>query len=116
MSDDVAYLSSIRDLLGEIDALLIGVDKPAFLSTDAIRSAVLLKLIFIGEATRHVSMTLRDCYPSVPWSDIVGFRNVAVHQYLEIDWERVWSTAIRNAPAYGEQVVMILAAEFPGES
>jgi uncharacterized protein with HEPN domain len=99
LSDDAAYLRNVCDLLSEIDELLISVDKPTFLGTDLIRSAVLLKLIFIGEATRHVSEALRERYPSVPWGDIVGFRNVAVHQYLEIDWERVWTTATSDAPA-----------------
>ncbi len=113
MQRDEVHLRNVLVLNDEINVLLAGVDEQSFLATDAIRSSVLLKLIFIGEATRYISDELKSRYPQVRWSRIVGFRNVTVHRYWGIDWDIVWSTATLEAPVYRKQVVAILAAEFP---
>ncbi len=113
MERDEIHLRNILVLFDDINSLLAGVDEQTFLATDAIRSSVLLKLIFIGEATRYISNDLRNRYPHVRWSRIVGFRNVTVHRYWEVDWDVVWSAATYDAPGYREQVKEILAAEFP---
>lgn len=109
---DEAYLRDIIDLITEIEALVACINEAQFIATDTTRSAVLLKLIFVGEATRHISDGLRDRYPHIRWSRIVGFRNVAVHQYRNVDWGIVWRTASNDAPAYRDQVSAILNAEF----
>ncbi|CAN5831157.1 hypothetical protein BH23CHL2_BH23CHL2_10800 [soil metagenome] len=113
MQRDEIHLRNILALGAELDALLTGVDASTFIATDCIRSAVLLKLIFIGEATRYISDELRNRYPEIRWSRIVGFRNVTVHQYWEVDWAIVWSTANFDAQEYRDQVAAILESEFP---
>lgn len=72
-----------------------------------------MKLIFVGEATAHVSKDMQTRYPEIPWGKIVGFRNVAVHQYRGIDWNIVWNAAIADVPAFRDRVHEILANEFP---
>jgi uncharacterized protein with HEPN domain len=39
---------------------------------------------FVGEAAARLSSELIQKYPSVPWADIVGLRNVFVHQYFGV--------------------------------
>ncbi|MFP4502786.1 MAG: DUF86 domain-containing protein, partial [Candidatus Hydrogenedentota bacterium] len=45
------------------------------------RLAVERKLEILGEAARRVSEELRRGHPEIPWTDIVGLRNVISHQY-----------------------------------
>ena len=49
-------------------------------------------LLVIGEASNHLSKSLMDRNTDVPWADIVGLRNILVHQYFGIDLGRVWET------------------------
>ena len=35
---------------------------------------------------------------SVPWKEIVGFRNIAVHAYFSVDWRVVHVTVTDDLP------------------
>ena len=70
------------------------------------------KLAVIGEAAAHVTDEFRACYPAVPWSRIVGFRNILVHAYFGIDWDEVWCAATQESPVLRRQVASIVRAEF----
>jgi uncharacterized protein with HEPN domain len=78
-----------------------------------LRSAVLQKLLIIGEAASRISKRIQERYPLVPWSDIVGFRNIAVHTYFSVDWGIVWTAATVDAPKLKQDVEQIIAQEFP---
>jgi uncharacterized protein with HEPN domain len=47
----------------------------------------------------------------VPWLDIVGLRNILVHEYFGIHWPLVWQTAVDHAPVLRNQIADILAAD-----
>jgi uncharacterized protein with HEPN domain len=38
----------------------------------------------VGEALARLSAEIKERYPSVPWPDIVGLRNILVHEYIGI--------------------------------
>lgn len=105
----------LRDVLEAADAVvgfLAGIDREAFLQSDLIRSAVLHKLTIIGEAAARLPQELRDRYPLIPWRQIVGFRNIAVHAYFSVDWQIVWTAASENVPELRRDVADIVAREF----
>lgn len=52
----------------------------------------------IGEAAGRLSDAAKDAHPRVPWSDIVGLRNVLAHEYGAIDYERLWEIATIDVP------------------
>lgn len=45
----------------------------------------------LGEALRGVSPELRVRHGELPWSEIIGMRNILVHDYFDIDQDIVWS-------------------------
>lgn len=45
--------------------------------------AVRMRLIEIGEATNALDRALLAHEPGIPWPDIVGMRNFAVHRYFD---------------------------------
>ena len=53
-------------------------------------SAVVRNLEVIGEAVANLSSDFKEKHPEVEWRDIKGFRNIAIHQYWNIDKEIVW--------------------------
>jgi uncharacterized protein with HEPN domain len=49
------------------------------------RDAILYNLVVVGEAAGRLSSETRDAAPEIPWSDIVGLRNLLAHEYFRID-------------------------------
>ena len=56
------------------------------------------RIEIIGEAARHVSETFRARHPEIPWTQIIGQRNILAHEYGEILLDRVWRTAKDSIP------------------
>lgn len=49
---------------------------------DILYDAAVRNLQTLSEATRMLPESLRRQYPTVPWREISGFRNILVHNYL----------------------------------
>jgi uncharacterized protein with HEPN domain len=59
--------------------------------TQSIRDqdAVIRRLIIIGEATKRLSTQFREVHPDIPWKEMAGLRDVVVHDYDEVDLDRL---------------------------
>lgn len=49
--------------------------------------AVLYNLVVIGEAVARLGDETRERAPEIPWTRIVGLRNLVTHQYFRVDLE-----------------------------
>jgi len=58
----------------------------------------------IGEAARHVSGTLRESHPEIPWRKIVAQRHVLAHDYGDIQQERLWVLVTDHLPSLLDQL------------
>lgn len=47
--------------------------------------AVLYNLVVIGEAAAQISDETRARAPEIPWTKVVGLRNLVAHEYFRID-------------------------------
>ena len=56
-------------------------------------------LQIIGEAVRGLSSEFVAANSEVPWSDIIGMRNILVHHYFGIDRDAVWNVIEDDLPA-----------------
>jgi uncharacterized protein with HEPN domain len=56
-------------------------------------------LELVGEAATRVPRDLQQRHPDVPWSGIIGLRNVLIHGYDKIDWDQIWMVLSRDLPA-----------------
>ena len=83
MRTDWLYLADIVAAADSIARFIAGMEDDAAFYTDELRqSAILQKLIVIGEAASRLSREFCAARPEVEWADIVGFRNIAVKQGL----------------------------------
>ena len=62
------------------------------------RDAALWSLTVIGEAAGKISRSFRDQHEEIPWREIIGLRNVLVHNYAEIDLDIVWAIISHSVP------------------
>ena len=93
---------------------LADIKPEAWVESELVRSAVLQKLIVLGEAAGAVSSDCRERYPDIPWATVRAFRNVAVHEYFAVEWPRVYAIALGDVPLLAEQLIGVLRAEHPG--
>lgn len=113
MPRDDLYLLEIIEATDHVRAFLAGVDDDVWADSELLRSAVLQKLLVIGEAVRGLTVDVKTRHPNLPWPHVVAFRNVAVHEYFAVEWPEVWHIAQHELPTLREQVLDVLRAEFP---
>lgn len=107
------YLCDILEAADAIAKFIADISAENFGKNDLIRSAVLQKLLIIGESAARLSEDFKAKRPEFPWREIVGFRNIAIHAYFAVDWKIVWKAAIINAPQLRRQIAEILSKEYP---
>lgn len=100
----------IQDILKSIETIaqfLEGVTLAEFRKNRLIIDAVVRNFDIIGEASNHIPKTIQNQYSDIPWRDIVGMRNILIHEYFDMESDVVWYTAKRHLPKLKEQLVSI---------
>lgn len=111
MRRDRQRLNDILEALDWIAQAVSGCTEAEFLANETLCYALAHRLTVVGEAAARLSPELTGRHQSVPWPDIVGLRNILVHEYFGIHWPLVWQTAVDDAPALRAQIEAILKAE-----
>ena len=109
MRSERLYLTDIVDAAEAIADFIADLDEAGFYGDLKTQSAVLQKLITIGEAAARLSAQFRVQYPQIEWRDIVAFRNILVHAYFSIKLDIVWTTATEDVPELQRMVAEILS-------
>jgi uncharacterized protein with HEPN domain len=112
MRHEKLYLIDIVEAAQAIERFITGEDFEDFEQNEMMNSAVLQKLMVIGEAAARLPKDFTQRFSEVPWLDIIGFRNIAVHEYFAIRWDIVWVAASEEVPVLKEQIEKILIEEF----
>ncbi len=97
MKGDLLYIEQILDAAHKIRAFTEGVNSEAFEKNTEKSSAVILQLAIIGELSKRLSEEFK-ARVSLPWKEIAGFRNRAMHEYLSLDLDEVWKTVENDIP------------------
>jgi uncharacterized protein with HEPN domain len=113
MRRDDQRLNDILEALDWIATAISGRTEADFLADETLCYAVAQKLTIIGEAVARLSPGVKTRHDSAPWADIVGLRNILVHEYFGVHWPFVWQTAVDQAPVLRRQIVEILGAKLP---
>ena len=70
-------------------------------------SGVCMQLIFIGESVKVIDSKDKAYlpqYPDIPWTAIMGLRDIIAHEYHRIDEEEIYSVVVKDLPALLNQV------------
>lgn len=65
-------------------------------------------LLIIGEAVVRLGREFHSKHPAVPWAQIVGMRNILVHEYFGVDYEEIWTAVNRDVPNLKREVEGLL--------
>ncbi len=91
MKSDRVYLEQILDSIEKVRQFVSGMDQAVFLKDQKTQSAVIMQLALIGEMAKRVSPPTKSSI-NVPWREIAGFRDRAIHDYYQIDLQIAWDT------------------------
>jgi uncharacterized protein with HEPN domain len=98
MRRDNAYLLDILIAARKALKFLEGMTWEEFERSDLHQSAVMRPLEIIGEAARRISQQTRDAHPEIPWTQMIGLRNLLIHEYFRLDLMTVWDTVQNDLP------------------
>jgi len=76
-----------------------------------VKNAISMCILQIGELVGKLSNEFKNTYNAMPWKDIKAMRNIAAHNYGEIDLEVLWETVSTDVPILREYCEKILNIE-----
>jgi len=82
--------------------------KQAFDSSELIQVWIVHHLQILGESARGISEESQKRNSQIPWSKIIGFRNILVHHYFAIDPSEIWQVVVMDIPPLKEEIGRIL--------
>jgi len=97
-SRDPAYLWDMLHATRDIRQFTIGVSFEQYMKNKMMQLAVERLLEVIGEAARNVSDAFKKAHPEILWKQIIGQRNILIHEYGDIVQDRIWSVVESDIP------------------
>ena len=102
----------IENTLKHIDLAmsnLENISKDAFEKDSMLSRAVSFSIVQIGEQLNRLETIFGKEHPEIKWSMARSMRNVLVHDYVEVDLNRVYDTVKNDLPILKNQLSQLLA-------
>jgi len=103
------YLNDIHAAILRIETYAEGGEE-TFFHDGKTQDAIIRQISIIGEAVAKLPESLKSKYSEIPWKDIVGMRNIVIHDYADTDLPSVWETVERDLPLLKRTVEKILSS------
>jgi uncharacterized protein with HEPN domain len=105
--DDQLRFSDMAEAIRQIGKYAAEGKEP-FEKNELVQVWIVHHLQVLGEAARGVSTESQNLHPQIPWSKIIGFRNILVHHYFAINPGEIWRVVTVELPPLKEEIEMIL--------
>lgn len=105
------YLTDIKESIESINTYIDGLTYGTFFNDRKTVDAVARNISVIGEAVKNLPEEIKIKYPEVPWVEIIGMRNKAIHEYWSVDEEILWETIKNDLLSFKKQIEDILEEE-----
>ena len=97
MKNEKVYIEQMLDSVAKIEAFTHDMKKEDFMNDSKTQSAVIMQLTVIGELVKKISPKTKES-SDIPWKEIAGFRDRAIHHYFGMDLNVIWDTVILDVP------------------
>jgi uncharacterized protein with HEPN domain len=96
--DDDLLINDMIECCSSIFAYTKGMNYEAFCNSKITVDAVIRNFEIIGEASKIVSEEIKAAYPLIEFKLMTDFRNLLIHEYFGIDYEKVWEVINNELP------------------
>ena len=83
MTGDRARIEHMLQSIERIQDAMKDVSEEDFFQSRILLDAMSFNFAILGEAANKVSDRLQTDYPEIPWGDIIGMRNILIHDYVK---------------------------------
>ncbi len=104
---DRMRLQDILDAIQTIESYTVS-SYEEFLEDYKTQNAILYSLIIVGEAASRISEDYKEEHLEVPWSAMIGTRNIIVHGYDHVKLQIVWEIIQRDLSSLKSQIEEII--------
>lgn len=97
-------LKRCDDVANKLDFFKL--DYQSWIANPYVRDSFLVSVSQIGELYAHTTAGLcRDLFPNIPWKQVKALRNIIVHTYVDVDYERIWKYINSDIPELRETLL-----------
>ena len=105
------YLSDIAESINKIETYTRGIDYDSFCCNDMMFDAVVRNLEVIGEASKNVPDEIKSKYPEIPWKQMIGLRNILIHEYFGVDESIIWEIITKDIKETKPSILKVIQGE-----
>lgn len=85
------YIQDMLDAIVKIQAKTESITKEELDNHDDLSLIIERLFEILGEAANRIPKELQDKFPTIPWSSIIGMRNIIIHSYDKVDTTYLWN-------------------------
>ena len=101
------FLEHILESIHLIEEYIKDRRKSEFLKLTQVQDSVIRRIEIIGEAIKNIPDDFKEIYPKIPWKQIIGMRDILIHQYFGIDLNLTWEAIEKDLPKLKNQIIAI---------
>ena len=109
------FFEDIITFIKRIESYIQDLNFENFKENQLVIDAVIRNLVLIGEASKNISSEIRKKSSNIPWSEMIGLRNLATHGYFKIDLTIIWDIITKDIPE-NKQSIQNISSELLKES
>lgn len=95
---DSELLLDIKEAIRRISDYTGELDYDEFLGEEKTQDAVIRNLEIIGEASKNLSLAIKNKCDNIPWKEMAGLRDRLIHQYFGVNIDTVWKIIRQELP------------------
>ncbi len=102
------YLEDIIKSISHIEKYTQNVSFKHFEEDIYMQDATIRRFQIIGEAVKRIPEDFKQTHSNIPWKLATGMRDVLIHNYNEVNLDRLWKTIIEDLPPFKKYIEELL--------
>ncbi|MCK4311907.1 MAG: DUF86 domain-containing protein [Candidatus Cloacimonetes bacterium] len=106
--DKKIFIEDIISSMNKIEEYIEGISYQDFVKSDIVIDAVVRNLEIIGEAAKNIPESFRNEKNDIPWKNMIGLRNIVIHEYFGVDLSIIWKIITVNIPKTKKDILKLI--------